>query len=61
MTVISLYLDNHYPMHGAGQIAAYVSVSSAHSTYVLFAFLRVHLKTFSMFVEVTFESGLLNI
>jgi len=48
-------------MHGAGQIAAYVSVSSAHSTYVLFAFLRVHLKTFSMFVEVTFESGLLNI
>jgi len=58
LTAISFYLDSHYPTHDAGQIANYVSVSSAHSTYVLFAFLGIHIMPFSMFVEMIFESDL---
>jgi hypothetical protein len=58
LTANWLYLDNHYPTHDGGQIADYVSVSSAHSTYVLFAFLGIHIMPFSMFVEMIFESDL---
>lgn len=59
MSVISLYLDKHYPMHDVGEIASGLRVSYGRQRHVrLVCLSAIHIIPFNMFVDMIFESDL---